>query len=106
MGRVVVDIAPLERPILHACLLLVDLKTYCQCVLPSIRAVYVLIAACLVAILPYMIFSLFHALTFTRTTLMSQFLPPGPPATAGGPPQPHPLAKKLQAWVKGNLQTT
>ena len=48
-----------------------------------------------------MIFSLFHALTFTRTTLMPQFLPPGPPATSGGPPQPHPLAKKLQVWVKG-----
>jgi len=54
-----------------------------------------------VALLPYAIFSLFHALTFTRTTLMPQFLPPGQPATAGGAPQPHPLAKKLQAWVKG-----
>jgi hypothetical protein len=48
-----------------------------------------------------MIFSLFHALTFTRTTLMAQFLKPAPPATAGGPPQPHHLAKKLHAWVKG-----
>jgi transmembrane protein 33 len=47
-----------------------------------------------------MIFSLFHALTFTRTTLMPQFLPPGPPAQAGGAPTPHPLAKKLQLWVK------
>ena len=54
-----------------------------------------------VALLPYAIFSLFHALTFTRTTLMPQFLPPGQPATSGGAPQPHPLAKKLQAWVKG-----
>ncbi|KAH9487135.1 Tetra-spanning protein 1 [Psilocybe cubensis] len=41
-------------------------------------------------------------MTFTRTTLMPQFLPPAQPATAGGPPQPHPLAKKLQAWVKAN----
>lgn len=47
-----------------------------------------------------MIFSLFHALTFLRTTIMSRYMP-GPPATAGGPPQPHPMAKKLQAWVKG-----
>lgn len=31
---------------------------------------------------------------------MSHYLPPGPPATAGGPPQPHPLAKRLQLWVK------
>jgi len=52
------------------------------------------------ALLPYAIFSLFHALTFARTTLIPQVLPPGPPATAGGPPQPHPIAKKLQAWVK------
>lgn len=54
------------------------------------------------ALVPYMIFSLFHALTFTRTTLMAQFLKPAPPATAGGPPQPPPLAKKLHAWVKAN----
>ncbi|KAF9229652.1 hypothetical protein BS17DRAFT_32470 [Gyrodon lividus] len=55
-----------------------------------------------IALMPYFVFSLFHALTFTRTTLMPQFLPPGPPATAGGPPQPHPLAKRLQLWVKAN----
>lgn len=55
-----------------------------------------------IALLPYAIFSLFHALTFARTTLMPQFLPPGPPATAGGPPTPPPLAKKLQVWVKAN----
>ncbi|KAF9557857.1 hypothetical protein CPC08DRAFT_819645 [Agrocybe pediades] len=58
-----------------------------------------------ITLLPYMIFSLFHALTFTRTTLMPQFLPQGPPTTAGGQPQPHPLAKKLQAWVKANYDT-
>jgi hypothetical protein len=58
-----------------------------------------------VALLPYAIFSLFHALTFTRTTLMPQFLPPGPPATQGGAPTPHPLAKKLQVWVKANYDT-
>lgn len=55
-----------------------------------------------VALIPYAIFSLFHALTFTRTTLMPQFLPPGPPAAAGGTPTPPPLAKKLQVWVKAN----
>jgi len=58
-----------------------------------------------ITLLPYMIFSLFHALTFTRTTLMPQFLHVGPPTTAVGPPQPHPLAKKLQAWVKANYDT-
>ncbi|KAF7306727.1 hypothetical protein MIND_00464400 [Mycena indigotica] len=58
-----------------------------------------------IALLPYAIFSLFHALTFTRTTLMPQFLPPGPPATAGGPPTPHPLAKRLQVWVKTNYDS-
>ncbi|TFK90211.1 hypothetical protein K466DRAFT_399150 [Polyporus arcularius HHB13444] len=54
------------------------------------------------ALLPYAIFSLFHALTFTRTTLMPQFLPPGPPPQQGAAPTPHPLAKKLQVWVKAN----
>jgi len=58
-----------------------------------------------ITLIPYMIFSLFHALTFTRTTLMPQFLAPGPPATADGPPTPHPLAKRLQAWVKANYDT-
>jgi hypothetical protein len=57
----------------------------------------------LVALLPYTIFSLFHALTFTRTTIIPHILPPGPPATAGGPPQAHPVAKKLQVWVKCKL---
>ncbi|KAK7064407.1 hypothetical protein R3P38DRAFT_3383018 [Favolaschia claudopus] len=55
-----------------------------------------------ITLVPYTIFSLFHALTFTRTTLMPQFLPPGPPASAGGPPTPHPIAKRLQTWVKSN----
>ncbi|KZT21719.1 hypothetical protein NEOLEDRAFT_1158142 [Neolentinus lepideus HHB14362 ss-1] len=55
-----------------------------------------------IALVPYAIFSLFHVLTFTRTTLMPQFLPPGPPTSAGGPPTPHPIAKKLQVWVKAN----
>ncbi|KAF8139954.1 hypothetical protein EV363DRAFT_1579403 [Boletus edulis] len=54
------------------------------------------------ALMPYFVFSLFHALTFARTTLMAHYLPSGPPATAGGPPQPHPLAKRLQLWVKSN----
>ncbi|KAI0307570.1 hypothetical protein B0F90DRAFT_1664656 [Multifurca ochricompacta] len=57
------------------------------------------------SLLPYTIFSLFHALTFTRTTLMPQFLPPGPPATAGGTPTPHPLSKKLQVWVRSNYDS-
>ncbi|KAH7883887.1 hypothetical protein F5I97DRAFT_1896518 [Phlebopus sp. FC_14] len=58
-----------------------------------------------IALLPYFIFSLFHTLTFTRTTVMPHFLPPGPPATAGGPPQQHPLSKQLQVWIKANYDT-
>lgn len=54
------------------------------------------------ALIPYTIFSLFHALTFARTTVMPQLLPQGSPSTAGGPPTPHPLAKKLHSWVKAN----
>jgi hypothetical protein len=57
------------------------------------------------ALLPYTIFSLFHALTFTRTTLMPQFLPPGTPSSGNGNPQPHPIAKRLQVWVKANYDT-
>jgi len=56
------------------------------------------------ALFPYMIFSLFHVLTFVRTGLMTQFLPPGQPATPGGPPTPHPIAKQLQAWTKANFE--
>jgi len=55
-----------------------------------------------VALVPFAIFSLFHTLTFVRTTLLPHFLPNGPPTTAGGAPQPHPLAKRLQVWVKSN----
>jgi len=58
-----------------------------------------------ITLIPFMIFSLFHALTFSRTTLMPQFLPPGPPATADGPPTPHRFAKQLQVWVKANYDT-
>lgn len=58
----------------------------------------------LFALFPFMIFSLFHVLTFVRTGLMSQFLPPGPPATPGGPPTPHPIAKRLQVWTKANFE--
>ncbi|KAJ7597678.1 hypothetical protein C8J56DRAFT_852025 [Mycena floridula] len=56
-------------------------------------------------LVPYAIFSLFHALTFIRTTVMPQFLPPTPPATAGGQPTPHRFAKKLQVWVKNNYDS-
>jgi len=56
------------------------------------------------ALFPFMIFSLFHVLTFVRTGLMAQFLPPGSPATPGGPPTPHPIAKKLQSWTKSNFE--
>lgn len=55
----------------------------------------------IVALIPYTIFSLFHALTFTRTTLMPQF------SSAVGPngqPAAHPMAKRLQLWVKGALK--
>ncbi|KAH9835774.1 uncharacterized protein C8Q71DRAFT_763378 [Rhodofomes roseus] len=57
------------------------------------------------ALVPYTIFSLFHALTFSRTTLMPQILPQGQPTTANGPPTPHPIQKKLQTWVKTNYDT-
>lgn len=54
-----------------------------------------------IALVPYAIFSLFHWLTFTRTTLLPQLFPPTIPA-GGGTPQLHPVAKKVQVWVKDN----
>jgi len=90
-----------EHSILLARDILVVLKAGCEYVLHQISPTIVVPNGKeLVALLPYTIFSLFHALTFTRTTVIPQFLPPGPPATAGGPPQAHPVAKKLQVWVK------
>jgi len=58
-----------------------------------------------ISLIPFIIFSLFHALTFTRTTIMPQLLPPTPPTTAGGAPTPHPLSRKLQIWVKVNYDS-
>ncbi|EGO02662.1 hypothetical protein SERLA73DRAFT_176023 [Serpula lacrymans var. lacrymans S7.3] len=52
-----------------------------------------------IALLPYMIFSLFHVLTFFRTTVMPRLL--GSTSAVGGP-QSHPLSKSLQVWVKSN----
>lgn len=93
-----------ERPILLARIVLVVFKTSCQLVFLWIsRMMTVPDVMRLVALLPYTIFSLFHALTFTRTTIIPHILPPGPPAAAGGPPQAHPVAKKLQLWVKCKL---
>lgn len=34
---------------------------------------------------------------------MPQVLPQGAPTTPNGPPQPHPIARKLQVWVKGTF---
>ena len=93
-----------ERSILLACDILVVFKTSCQLVSLWISLTTTVPDNVeLVALLPYTIFSLFHALTFVRTTVIPQFLPPGPPSTAGGPPQAHPVAKKLQVWVKCKL---
>ena len=93
-----------EHPILLARDILVVLKTSCQYVsLWTSHTTVVPDGKGLVALLPYTIFSLFHALTFMRTTIIPQFLPPGPPAAAGGTPQAHPVAKKLQVWVKCGL---
>ncbi|KAF8528056.1 hypothetical protein BU17DRAFT_81285 [Hysterangium stoloniferum] len=57
-----------------------------------------------VALLPYTVFSLFHALTFVRTTVLPMVLPPPPPApgaNAGAPPQSQ-IGKAIHNWVKTN----
>jgi hypothetical protein len=55
-----------------------------------------------IALVPYAIFSLFHTLTFLRTTVIPKALGSGgAPATGSGTPT-HPLSKKLQSWIKAN----
>ena len=83
----------LERPILHHGLLLVGFEAR-DAYVPSVNTPLdcaKLLVWMIVALVPYAIFSLFHALTFTRTTLLPQFLPPGPPPQPGAAPTPHPL---------------
>ncbi|KAF8591986.1 hypothetical protein K439DRAFT_1626484 [Ramaria rubella] len=57
-----------------------------------------------IALLPYVVFSLFHALTFLRTTILPRVIPPPPPPQGATPntPQQSGLAKSIQSWVKSN----
>ncbi|KAG9018644.1 hypothetical protein FRB90_011069 [Tulasnella sp. 427] len=56
------------------------------------------------ALIPYATFSLFHALTFTRTNIIPRVFPtqpaPGQGEAARAPA--HPLAKSIHTWVKAN----
>jgi len=62
------------------------------------------------ALVPYFVFSLFHALSFARTNIIPKVFPPtaaapGPNgATANGPPVPA-LSRTIQVWVKANYDT-
>jgi len=59
-----------------------------------------------IALAPFAIFSLFHALTFSRTTILPLVFPPTPaPAGSSAPPQPSPYAKRIQSWVRANYDT-
>lgn len=55
----------------------------------------------LVALLPYMVFSLFHTLTFIRTTILPRMYSPPPTqgTTSPVPPQTQ-VGKMIQVWVK------
>ncbi|KZS93254.1 hypothetical protein SISNIDRAFT_454405 [Sistotremastrum niveocremeum HHB9708] len=50
---------------------------------------------------PFAIFSLFHTLTFFRSTILPLVFPP-PPAPAGTPPPQSSYSKVIQTWVKSN----
>ncbi|KAG8969875.1 hypothetical protein FRC03_000121 [Tulasnella sp. 419] len=57
------------------------------------------------ALIPYATFSLFHALTFTRTNILPRIFPPAPPAPGqerSSSASQHPLAKTIHGWVKAN----
>ena len=102
-----IDFISVECSIFFAChILVVVQEAYCEYVCDHSHWSGLSSKVATVTLLPYMIFSLFHALTFTRTTLLPRFLPPGPPSTANGAPGPHPYAKKLQVWVKGICSLT
>lgn len=61
-----------------------------------------------ITLIPFVTFSLFHVLTFIRTTVLPILLPPSTPAPAatsgagGAPAQPGKLSKFIQSWVKAN----
>jgi len=56
-----------------------------------------------VALVPFAIFSLFHALTFLRTTILPLVFPPTPPpAGSTAAPQQSTYAKMIQSWVRAN----
>jgi len=55
------------------------------------------------ALAPFAIFSLFHALTFSRTTILPLIFTPTPaPAGSSAPPQASPYARRIQSWVRAN----
>ncbi|KAL8291685.1 hypothetical protein RQP46_001943 [Phenoliferia psychrophenolica] len=63
-----------------------------------------------VTLVPFATFSLFHTLTFIRTTVLPK--PPSTPAAAAGAPKPTPppatlstkASKQIQAWVKAHYE--
>lgn len=54
------------------------------------------------ALVPYATFSLFHALTFTRTNIIPQIFPPTPAPGQSERSAQHPFAKAIHGWVKAN----
>lgn len=55
-----------------------------------------------VTLVPYITFSLFHLLTFTRTTILPSITPASQSADGKSTPAGGNLAKTIQAWVKEN----
>jgi len=86
-------------------------KAYLQRVMVDENAQYFLLAAFWLytkpvafAIVPYATFSLFHALTFTRTNILPKAFPSNAAPTVGPNGQSQlpqtPLQKKIHVWVK------
>ncbi|KAI3623091.1 Transmembrane nucleoporin [Malassezia furfur] len=53
-----------------------------------------------ITLIPYITFSLFHLLTFTRTTILPAMVSPS--ADSSAPPPHSQLSKSIQTWVKEN----
>ena len=53
-------------------------------------------------LIPYITFSLFHLLTFTRTTILPSMVPAARNADGTSSPAGGDLSKSIQTWVKQN----
>ncbi|WFD30581.1 hypothetical protein MSPP1_001602 [Malassezia sp. CBS 17886] len=57
-----------------------------------------------ITLIPFVTFSLFHLLTFTRTTILPALMPAAQRPDGTSTPAGGELSKKIQTWVKNNYE--